>query len=226
MQSCWYFFCIITYNDNISSSNWVVWTVYRLWWLCSGPSYSLVWNDWYHLLQVSRLQSRLRTEAVEVWHRCFFRGPFVQIEPPVVPGGFARWGERRSPGEHDVGDTDVLVWKEGKPSVGGKAATGQLNPRGKCEEGLQTTMTAGNVTGSRFGLLVGKWCSTAGRTSWWLESSVMGEQASVDVADWKQQPASCTWQHILVMQTVVTHTYFNDFIWLLTHLFMSGQLID
>lgn len=156
----------------------------------------------------------------------FFRGPFVQIEPPVVPGGFARWGERRSPGEHDVGDTDVLVWKEGKPSIGGKAATGQLNPRGKCVEGLQTTMTAGNVTGSRFGLLVGKWCSTAGRTSWWRESSVMGEQASVDVADWKQQPASCTWQHILVMQTVVTHTYFNDFIWLLTHLFMSGQLID
>lgn len=51
-----------TCHDNISLvslSCHLVCTVYRLWWLCSGQSYSLVWNDWHHLLQVSRLKSWL-----------------------------------------------------------------------------------------------------------------------------------------------------------------------
>lgn len=59
--------------------------------------------------------------------------PSLQIEPPVIPGGVAGWGERRSAGGHDVGDADVPVWKEGNPSKPGKAATEQLKPHGKCE---------------------------------------------------------------------------------------------
>lgn len=57
--------------------------------------------------------------------------PSLQIESPVIPGGVAGWGERRGPGGHDVGDADVPVWKEGKPSMPGKAATEQLKPHGK-----------------------------------------------------------------------------------------------
>lgn len=51
---------------------------------------------------------------------------FLQIESPIISGGDAWWGERCSPGGHDVGNPDVPVWEEGKPPVPGKAATGEL----------------------------------------------------------------------------------------------------
>lgn len=41
----------------------------------------------------------------------------MQIESPAVSGGDAGWGEWCSPGGHDVGNPDVLVWEEGEPPV-------------------------------------------------------------------------------------------------------------
>lgn len=55
---------------------------------------------------------------------------FVQTESTAVSGGDAGWGERCSPRQHAVGNSDVPVWEEGDPSVSGKILTKQLTGRG------------------------------------------------------------------------------------------------
>lgn len=49
---------------------------------------------------------------------------FVQTEPAAVTRGNAGWGERRSSGEHAVGNSDVPVWEEGGHPIHGKRAAG------------------------------------------------------------------------------------------------------